>query len=123
MATRDSRSAMATRVPESAMVTRGSRSAMATRVPESAMATQDSRSAMATRVPESAMVTRGSCPAVVTGTPDPPWRLPQCPCPASASWTLGNPLFCKDNDKRESLNTKATQVKQLQIFDELVHLI
>ncbi len=25
----------------------------------------------------------GGC-AVVTGAPDPPWRLPQCPCPASA---------------------------------------
>ncbi len=78
---------MAAQAPRSALASRSSRSTMAIRVPGSAMAPRGSRSAMATW---------GSRSAMATGAPDPPWRLPQYPCPASASRvpTLPRRCFC-----------------------------
>ncbi len=95
----EAQSAMAVRVPGSAMATRSSRSTMAVRIPGSAMATRGSRSAMATRGSRSAMATRGSRSAMATRgsrsamrhlrlpirhappeAPDPPWP-PEAPDP------------------------------------------
>ncbi len=45
-------------------------------------------------VPVPALASRVSCPVVVTGAPDPPWRLSQCPCPASASRAPTLPPRC-----------------------------
>ncbi len=45
-----------------------------------------------------------------------------CVCVCVCVFNIQYVPFCKDYDKRESLNTKATQVK-LQILDKQVHLI
>ncbi len=44
--------------------------------------------------PVSALASRVSCSAVVTRASDPPWRLSQCPCPASDSRTPTLPPRC-----------------------------